>query len=83
MEEQIQEHMESPHFNDQGHQLELQVYWTTFPHFKYEPPSFVSLEIGTNSKTLATSFMVKLVAMTKPVSLLRGGTSLEIIPLHV
>ncbi len=27
--------------------------------------------------------MVKLVAMTKPVCLLRGGTSLEIIPLHV
>jgi hypothetical protein len=45
------------------------------------PPSFVYVEIGTNSKVIATPFMVQLV--TKLVSPLKGGTCLEIIPLHV
>jgi hypothetical protein len=39
------------------------------------------VEIGTNSRVLATPSMVQLV--TKLVSPLKGGTRLEIIPLHV
>jgi hypothetical protein len=39
------------------------------------------MEIKTSSKVPVTPFVVQLV--TKPVSPLRGGTSLEIIPLHV
>ncbi len=67
------------------------MYRITFPDFKYEPPSFVFLEIGISSKALATPFMVQLVVMTKPCSPLRGGTrtvtmpttSIEIIPLPI
>jgi hypothetical protein len=68
-------------FDEQSYQVELQVYQIAFPNFKYEPPSFVYVEIETNSKISATPSMVQLV--TKPISPLRGGTSLEIIPLHV
>jgi hypothetical protein len=73
--------MELTCFDEQSYQLELQAYQTAFPDFKYEPPSFVFVEIGTSSKILATSFVVQLI--TKPISPLRGGTCLEIIPLFV
>jgi hypothetical protein len=39
------------------------------------------MEIGTSSKVPTTPFVVQ--PITKLVSPLRGGTSLEIIPLHV
>jgi len=41
------------------------------------------MEIGTNNKVGITPFVVQFVAITKLVCLLRGGTSLKIIPLHV
>jgi hypothetical protein len=66
---------------EQSYQLEVQAYQTTFPDFKYEPPSFVFVEIGTNNRVLVTPSMVQFV--TKLVSPLRGGTSLKIISLHV
>ncbi len=82
-EELILENMEVAHFNEQSYQLELHTYETAFPAFKYEPPNFVSMEIGTKNKVSTTPFVVQLVAITKPISPLRGGTSLKIIPSHV
>jgi hypothetical protein len=41
----------------------------------------VFVEIGTSSRVPITPFMVQHVS--KPFSPLRGGTSLEIIPIHV
>jgi len=41
------------------------------------------MEIGTNSRVLATPFVVQRILITKPISPLRGITCLEIIPLHV
>jgi hypothetical protein len=73
--------MELVHSNEQSYQFELQAYQNVVPNFKYEPPSFVFVEIGTSSRIMATPFMVQLV--TKPVSPLKGGTSLEIIPLPI
>jgi len=55
IEEQIQKNMELAHSGEHVYQLELQVYQTTFPNFKYEPPSFVSMKIGTSSKTMTTT----------------------------
>jgi hypothetical protein len=75
--------MELVHSNEQNYQLELHTYWTTFHDFKYIPLSFVFVEIGTSMKVLATPFVVQPIAITKPISPQRGGTSLEIIPLHV
>jgi hypothetical protein len=69
------------HFDEHSYQLELQAYQTTFLDFKYEPPNFISVEIGTNNKIPITPFVVQHV--TKLVSPLRGGTCLEIIPLFV
>jgi hypothetical protein len=66
---------------NQSYQLELQAYQTVFPDFKYKPPSFIFVEIGTSSIILATPFVVQLV--TKPISPQKGGISLEIIPLLV
>jgi hypothetical protein len=77
-EEQIQKSMELARFNEQGYQLELHAYQTTFLDFKYEPPSFVFVEIITNSRILATPFVVQPIAITKLVSPLKVGTSLEI-----
>jgi hypothetical protein len=67
--------------NEQSYQLELHAYPITFLDFKYEPPNFVFVEIETNSKVPTTPSMVQHV--TKLVNPLRGGTSLEIIPLLV
>jgi hypothetical protein len=61
--------MELVRSNEQSYILGLQAYQTTFPDFKYEPPSFVSVEIRINSKVLATPFVVQLV--TKPISPLK------------
>ncbi len=83
MEEHIQENMELTYFDECNYQLKLQVYRIAFFDFKYEPPSFVCVEIGTSSKTPTTPYVVQRVAIIKPISPLRGGTSLEIIPLHV
>jgi hypothetical protein len=47
--------MELAHFDEQNYQLELHAYRTTFPDFKYEPPSFVFVEIGTTSRVLEGS----------------------------
>jgi hypothetical protein len=70
--------MELVCFHEQSYQLELYAYQTVFLDFKYEPPSFVSMEIGTNSRILAMPFMVQHV--TKLVSPLISGISLKIIP---
>jgi hypothetical protein len=53
--------MELAHSDEQSYQLELHAYQTTFPNFKYEPPNFVFVEIGTNNKVLVMPFMVQLV----------------------
>jgi hypothetical protein len=73
--------MELAHFDEQSYLLKLQAYQTVFHDFKYEPPSFVFMEIGTSSKVPTTPFVVQ--PITKLVSPLRGGTSLEIIPLPI
>ncbi len=52
-----------------------------FLDFKYEPRSFVSMQIGTNSKIPTTPFVVQHV--TKLINPLGGGIGLETIPLHV
>jgi hypothetical protein len=83
MKEQIQESMELAHSHEQNYQLELHTYQIVCPNFKYEPPSFISMEIGTNSKVPTTPFAVQLVTIIKPVSPLKGGTSLEIISLAI
>jgi hypothetical protein len=70
--------MELARFNEQGYQLELHTYQTTFLDFKYELPSFVFVEIRTNSRVLATPFVVQPIAITKLVSPLKARTSLEI-----
>jgi hypothetical protein len=41
------------------------------------------MEIKTKNIILVTPSMVQLVTITKPISPLRGGTSLEIIPLPI
>jgi hypothetical protein len=74
--------LELAHSREQVYQLELQVYQITFPNFKSEPPSFVSVKIGTSSRT-TTPFVVQPIVSTKLVSPLRGETCLEIILLHV
>jgi hypothetical protein len=73
--------MELAHFDEQSYQLKRQAYQIVFPNFKYEPSSFVFVEIGTSSRVPTTPFMVQLVI--KLVNALRGGTSLEFIPIHV
>jgi hypothetical protein len=75
--------MKLTHFDEQNYQLELQVYRTTFPDFKYEPLSFIYMEIGINSRVLATPSMVQHIAITKPITPLRSRTCLEIIPLLI
>jgi hypothetical protein len=82
-EEQIQESMELARFDEESYQLELHAYQTAFLDFKYKLPNFVSTEIGTSNRAPTTPFVVQLVAITKPISPLRGGTSLKIIPLPV
>jgi hypothetical protein len=52
--------MELVQFVEQCYQVELQVYQIAFPNFKYEPPSFVHVEIETNSKISAMPSMVLL-----------------------
>jgi hypothetical protein len=79
----ILENMELAHSEEQSYQLELQAYCIVFPNFKYELPSFVYEEIGTSSKVRITRFVVQLVAITKLVSPLRGGTCLDIISLAI
>ncbi len=68
--------MELAHFDEQSYQLELHAYWTAFLDFKYEPPNFVSMGIGTSYRIPTMPFVIQLVAITKPVSLLKGGTCL-------
>jgi hypothetical protein len=75
--------MELAHSDEQSYQLELHTHRTAFLDFKYEPPNFVYVEIKTNSKVPTTPSMVQHVAITKPISPLRGGTSFEIVPLLV
>jgi hypothetical protein len=74
--------MELACFNEQNYQLELQTYQTTFPNFKYKPPSFIFVETGTRNITPITPIGVQLV-VTKLVSPLKSGTSLDIIPLPI
>jgi hypothetical protein len=50
--------MEFAHFDEQGYQLELVAYQTTFLNFKYKPFNFISVEIGTSSRVLATPLVV-------------------------
>ncbi len=59
------------------------MYQIIFLDFKYEPPSFVFVEIGTSSRTPTTPSVVQHVATTKLVNPQRGGTCSEFIPLHV
>ncbi len=69
--------------NEQNYQLELHAYQTTFSDFKYKPPNFIFVEIGTSSRVPSTLFVVQPIAITKPISPLRGGTCLEVIPLPI
>ncbi len=48
--------------------MELQMYQTTFPNFKYEPLNFVSMKIGTNSRTTTTTPFVQPIVTIKPTS---------------
>jgi hypothetical protein len=73
--------MELAYSDEQNYQLELYAYRTSFPNFKYKPPSFMFVEIGISSKVLVTPSMVQ--PVIKPISPLRGGMGLEIIPLLV
>ncbi len=73
--------MELARYDEQSYQLELHAYEIIFLDFKHKPPSFVFMEIGTNSRILVTPSMVQLV--TKLINPLRDGTSLEIIPLPI
>jgi hypothetical protein len=73
--------MELAHSDEQSYQLKLQAYQTVSPNFKYEPSSFVYVEIGTNSRVLATPSMVQ--PVIKLINPLKGGIGLEIIPLPV
>ncbi len=59
------------------------MYRTAFLDFKYEPLSFLYVEIRTSSRTLTTPTIVQPVVVVKPVNPLRGGTCLEIISLRV
>ncbi len=79
--EQIPDSMELVCSNEQNYQLELQAYQIVFLDFKYEPLSFVSVEIGTSNKVPTTPSMVQ--PVTKLFSPLKGGTCLGIIPLPV
>jgi hypothetical protein len=81
--------MDLARIDEHVYQLELQAYQTAFLDFKYEPPSFVSMEIKTSTRTTsATSFTFgpnprEQHVITKPINPIRGGTCLEIIPLPV
>jgi hypothetical protein len=75
--------MELACFNEQGYQFELHAYQTAFLDFKYKPHSFVFVEIRTNNRVPTMPYVVQLVAITKLVGPLRGGTCLEIIPFLV
>jgi hypothetical protein len=72
--------------DEEVYQLELQVYQTISPNFKYKF-FFLSMEIGTNTRTTsATSsiFWLNLkeqLVTTKSINPIRRGTSLDIIPL--
>jgi hypothetical protein len=81
IEEHIHDNMELAHSDEQSYKLELQVYQITLLDFKYETPSLVSVEMRINNKVSATPFVVQLVI--KLVIPLKGGTGLEITPLHV
>ncbi len=62
-EEQMQENMELACSDEQSYQLELHAYRIAFPNFKYELFSFVSMEIGTNNKVLATPLWYNLLPL--------------------
>jgi hypothetical protein len=80
--------MELARIGEDVYQLELQAYQTTFLDFKYEPTSFVYVEIKTSTRTTSASFTFgpnprEQPVITKLISPIRGGTCLEIIPLLV
>ncbi len=50
--------MELAHSDEHNYQLELHAYQIAFLDFKYKPLTFVSMEIGTSNKVLATPFVV-------------------------
>jgi hypothetical protein len=75
--------MELTRSDEQSYQLELHAYQIIFLDFKYEPLNFIFVEIGTSSKVLASPSMVRHVVITKPVSPLRSGIGLKIIPLPI
>jgi hypothetical protein len=64
--------MELAHSNEQSYQRKLQAYKIAFPNFKYKPMSFMSMEIGTNSRVPTMPSVVQ--PVTKLVSPLKGGT---------
>jgi hypothetical protein len=76
--EQIQESMELARFDEQGCQLELHAYQTTFLDFKYKPPNFISAENRTSSKVQQHHLWYNLLPLTKLISPLKGGTSLKV-----
>jgi hypothetical protein len=75
--------MELARSDEQSYQLEPHAYQIAFLNFKYKPPSFIFVEIGTDNKVPTMPFVVQPIAITKPLSPLRGGIGLEIIPLPV
>jgi len=58
IEKQTQDNMELVFFDEQSYQLELQAYQTIFLDFKYEPLSFIFMEIRTSSRVPVMSYVV-------------------------
>jgi hypothetical protein len=56
-------------YDEQSYLLEPQAYQIVFLDFKYEPPSFVFVEIGTNSRVPTMPFVIQ--PIIKPISPLK------------
>ncbi len=50
--------MELARSDEQSYQFELHAYQIGFPNFKYEPPSFIFVEIGISIKVPTTPYVV-------------------------
>jgi len=67
--------MELVRYNEQSYKFELEAYQNAFPNFKYEPISFMYVEIGTSRKVPTMPSVVQ--PIIKPISALRGGIGLK------
>jgi hypothetical protein len=59
IEEQIHDNMELVHYDEGSYLPEPQAYQFAVLDCKYEPPSFVFVEIGTNSRIPVTPFVIQ------------------------